>query len=572
MHQHTTHTRFRHFITFMEAVDIYSVLYAALAAYGAWKLVCRLLFESSSTSAGVVCSKTKALLTAAPVVEKECQAVIKAIVAADDHNMSEEECAEAMRKIISANHLTYKSLEREPKTLLRASRHLAQGVHGALHTRFTVSYNLYAGSIVALGTQEQREALYETQRTGELGCFAFTEKGTGVLSGAACETTATLDAKKGEFVITSPTESAAKNWISQGKHAEWAVILANLIDASGTNRGPHLFWARIASRKKSLLGGAPSAVTPLPGVSTSLVAPKTALSSLDNAIISFRDFRVPASALLSRYASLDASAGFAYNAALPSGCERMEDVLISRLLTGRICLSEYTLGVASDLTRRSWAYVEGRELWRGKKDVGKKMSEMSNVRRAFADYSRALAMLGKYAELTRERVGTALEEDRYDAMAAEGCCIAKFTCTAFAVDVVSVLRKTLGSAALFDASRLGASSFVCNATCAAEGDNTIMELKVIGDVIRRRRPLLPCGFALLATCAGRKAMSAYLALLATAFWRGKAAIKDGQLLRDLAWARAHLVIIDTWLGSGGEPAFLDSYARVLLRFPTPVAY
>ena len=78
-----------------------------------------------------------------------------------------------------------------------------------------VSYNLYAGSVVGLGTDEQREALYETQAAGELGCFAFTERGTGVLSGAAVETTATFDGTTGGFVIQTPADSAQKNWISQ---------------------------------------------------------------------------------------------------------------------------------------------------------------------------------------------------------------------------------------------------------------------------------------------------------------------------------------------------------------------
>ena len=76
---------------------------------------------------------------------------------------------------------------------------------GALWTRFTVSYNLYAGSVVALGSDEQREKLFATQSSGELGCFAFTELGAGVLSGAGVETTATFDTATDCFTIHSPT-------------------------------------------------------------------------------------------------------------------------------------------------------------------------------------------------------------------------------------------------------------------------------------------------------------------------------------------------------------------------------
>ena len=54
----------------------------------------------------------------------------------------------------------------------------------------------------------------------------------------------------------------------------------------------------------------------------------------------------------------------------------------------------------------------------------------------------------------------------------------KFLGTGFGVDCISAMRKLMGSRALQDDSWLGKSSFVANATCAAEGDNTIMELKI----------------------------------------------------------------------------------------------
>jgi hypothetical protein len=52
-------------------------------------------------------------------------------------------------------------------------------------------------------------------------------------------------------------------------------------------------------------------------------------------------------------------------------------------------------------------------------------------------------------------------------------------------------------------------------------------------------------------------------------------MKDGQLLKDLAWARVHLRVIDVWLnhaaGEGERGAgWLESYERVLMRFPAPL--
>ena len=57
--------------------------------------------------------------------------------------------------------------------------------------------------------------LDDLQSKGELGCFALTEVGAGVLSGFIVKTTATWDAAQDGFVIQTPDPSAEKNWISQ---------------------------------------------------------------------------------------------------------------------------------------------------------------------------------------------------------------------------------------------------------------------------------------------------------------------------------------------------------------------
>ena len=122
---------------------------------------------------------------------------------------------------------------------------------------------------------------------------------------------------------------------------------------------------------------------------------------------------------------------------------------------------------------------------------------------------------------------------------------------------------------------------MANATCAAEGDNTIMELKVCQDMVRGRTPRVP--LALMARVAGcpqgRLASGRFLLCLARATLLDKAALNDGQLLRDLAWCRTHLRVIDAWLspdrpcGEGsGEKSWLESYENVMMRFPTPVTF
>ena len=205
--------------------------------------------------------KTLELLTKSVQVPDACIPLTSALneVSILDDEM---ECAAQLRSILQREILLYSTLEQEPELLLAMSKHVGENEStGALWTRFTVQYNLFAGSIVALGAQFQREKLYATQKLGELGCFAFTECGAGVLSGAAVETIANYDSKSKQFIIHSPTPSSRKKWISQGLYAEHAVILANLMVEDGKkNAGPHLFFVRIQNRELS------GKMTPLPGI------------------------------------------------------------------------------------------------------------------------------------------------------------------------------------------------------------------------------------------------------------------------------------------------------------------
>lgn len=136
---------------------------------------------------------------------------------------------------------------------------------------------------------------------------------------------------------------------------------------------------------------------------------------------------------------------------------------------------------------------------------------------------------------------------------------------------------------MFANSKLGAASFVCNATCAAEGDNTVMELKVVGDLIKGGvSAILPPSlllFGLSHSATTRHVLWVYLRSIATAFYLGKLALEEGQLLRDIAWARAHLLLLrDFRRGQAGKEsgfssaemdAIESSYAEVLVKFPVP---
>jgi acyl-CoA oxidase len=52
-----------------------------------------------------------------------------------------------------------------------------------------VQFNLFAGSILALGGSSHLQRLIGMQTQGDLGCFALTEVTAGVSSGLVVETT-----------------------------------------------------------------------------------------------------------------------------------------------------------------------------------------------------------------------------------------------------------------------------------------------------------------------------------------------------------------------------------------------
>ena len=138
-------------------------------------------------------------------------------------------------------------------------------------------------------------------------------------------------------------------------------------------QGPHLFLSRIQNRDVKS-----GKLSPLEGVTVETLPKKIALQALDNAYITFENFIVPKNALLSRFANINDVSGD-YQLQLPKGNKRMLDILISRLLTGRVCLSEYTLLYANNLMQESYTYACKRELWISKRQretvKNNKMSE-----------------------------------------------------------------------------------------------------------------------------------------------------------------------------------------------------
>ena len=129
--------------------------------------------------------------------------------------LSYNEAAAKLRTIISTGLLVPTDIVHRPERFFEAHRILARHatrLGPGFWVRFTVHYNLFAGTVVALGTTQQVAALEARIRARPLlGCFALTESLAGVNSGLVAETTAEF--VDGAIVINTPRASAAKNWI-----------------------------------------------------------------------------------------------------------------------------------------------------------------------------------------------------------------------------------------------------------------------------------------------------------------------------------------------------------------------
>mgnify|MGYP006141692335 CR=1 FL=1 len=231
-----------------------------------------------------------------------------------------------------------------PEKFFLAHRLLSSVGLSGFGVRFTVQFNLFAGSILGLGGPEQVASLSEIHREGQLGCFLLTEMQAGVLSGLIVETTADWCPDTQQFILHTPSDKAAKNWISQGYTAELGVVIADL-RVAGVSHGPHPFFIRMRDASSGAL---------LDGIRVEDMGTKTVANDLDNARVWFDNVRLPKAALLNRFADIDE-----HDRYVQVGEERMRiEVIGQRLLTGRVAIAEAALVCARAIHLKAETYAK----------------------------------------------------------------------------------------------------------------------------------------------------------------------------------------------------------------------
>ncbi|GAB3661321.1 acyl-CoA dehydrogenase [Nocardioides korecus] len=186
-----------------------------------------------------------------------------------------------------------------------------------------VQFGLFGGAILHLGTKRHHDAYLRPLIQAELlGCFAMTESGHGS-NVQHLGTVATYDADTDEFVITTTTESARKDYIGNAAaHATLAVVFA-ILEIEGESQGVHAFVVPIRGEDGE----------DLPGVRTGDDGPKMGLNGVDNGRLWFDHVRVPRDNLLDRYA--DVSEDGTYTSPIENQ-DRRFFTMLGTLVQGRV--------------------------------------------------------------------------------------------------------------------------------------------------------------------------------------------------------------------------------------------
>lgn len=199
---------------------------------------------------------------------------------------------------------------------------------------------MFSTSIREQCNEEQlKHWLPKVERWEIIGCYGQTELGHGSnVRGIECEARWNSDTR--DFTIHSPTLTASKWWNGAlGRTANHAIVVAQLILPDGQtgklkSHGPHQFIVQIRDMKTN---------KPLEGIVIGDIGAKYGYTAMDNGYMLFKNFRVPHSALLSRYSGVDATYGTyikPQNQALVYGSltyVRAQIVMHARLVLARAC-------------------------------------------------------------------------------------------------------------------------------------------------------------------------------------------------------------------------------------------
>lgn len=237
-----------------------------------------------------------------------------------------EQTLQRLKKFVDQKFFSTRDYLQDPRKFQAALECLSFCDY-SLAIKAGVHFTLCGGTICKLGTKKHHdEYLPHLDDLSWPGCFGMTELGHGS-NVLGLETQATYDARTGEFILTTPTDTASKFWIGgSGQHGKVCAVFAQLT-INGKWEGPHVFMVRLRDDRGNVM----------PHVRIRDNGPKMGLNGVDNGQIWFDGTRVPRDALLDAYASVDAAGN--YSSKIPSVSARF-GTTVGGLTTGRMLIGQ----------------------------------------------------------------------------------------------------------------------------------------------------------------------------------------------------------------------------------------
>jgi acyl-CoA oxidase len=351
------------------------------------------------------------------------------------------------------------------KRFFHAHRILAQHASSlgpGFWVRFTVHYNLCAGTVLELGKQDHLDTLHFMQTNGILGCFGLTERLAGVSSGLVAQTTADWDSSKQTFTLNTPFPGAAKNWISQGLCADKIVVVADL-RIKNKSYGPHAFFTDL--RKNGEV---------VPGVELGDMGRKTVGNDLDNAWISFSNVVIPKRAMLNRYADVNGDTYIQKIDGIPAFY-----MIGQRLFSGRVAVAQAALAFRNSVFEKTQSYADNKQCWAPKGT--RALSSLPHLKSLFCENEKNLQVLNPFLEKCEADLCKVLRSRTIPSTnLVEAIAVAKVKVVEDSIAMVHRLQNEVGSFALMHGTGFEQRDYL---TCCkfAEGDSRVLMQKMARD-------------------------------------------------------------------------------------------
>lgn len=333
-----------------------------------------------------------------------------------------------------------------------------------------VQFGLFGGAILQLGTQRHHDAYLSDLVTGRLlGCFAMTESGHGS-NVQALGTVARYDASTQEFVITTPDDSARKDYIGNAaEHGELAVVFAQL-EVGERSEGVHAFVVPIRVDGQVA-----------PGVRIEDDGRKMGLNGVDNGRIWFDGVRVPREALLNRFA--DVSPDGVYSSSIDNPNRRFFTML-GTLVQGRVCVGGAGINAAKVALAIATKYAVRRRQFEATSDTEEELlldyglhqrRLLPLVARTYALHFAQDVVRGQLHEVFSRAQSPEGADDEHDRRALEARAAGtKALGTWHATRTIQECREACGGAGYLSVNRFAALKADTDIFTTFEGDNHVL--------------------------------------------------------------------------------------------------